>query len=222
MPVRRQRTGRPVERRRALGSCGLAVLRRLSRARQAARRAASELARTRRAAVHRRAPDVRTLIRLMLHELGGVLEGVRRDNLASASKMFGRIARIRVQLLAVWDAVDDDAGRLFGIPHSARARLRLPVGPVPVARIPARQQERGLPRRASARRAGERDCAARRRAVATTRCCGLSRRGYGIPDEYLARDFAQPYRASKQVAGARSASTTTRRRIRISTNSRNG
>jgi tryptophan 2,3-dioxygenase len=30
----------------------------------------------------------------------------------------------------------------------------------------------------------------------------LSRRGYGIPDDYLARDFSQPYRASKEVAGA--------------------
>ena len=29
-----------------------------------------------------------------------------------------------------------------------------------------------------------------------------SRRGYGIPEDYLARDFSQPYRASKQVAGA--------------------
>ena len=30
----------------------------------------------------------------------------------------------------------------------------------------------------------------------------LSRRGYGIPEDYLTRDFSEPYRASKQVAGA--------------------
>ena len=30
----------------------------------------------------------------------------------------------------------------------------------------------------------------------------LSRRGYGIPENYLARDFSEPYQASKQVAGA--------------------
>ena len=30
----------------------------------------------------------------------------------------------------------------------------------------------------------------------------VSRRGYEIPDDYLSRDFSQPYRASKQVAGA--------------------
>jgi tryptophan 2,3-dioxygenase len=30
----------------------------------------------------------------------------------------------------------------------------------------------------------------------------LSRRGYEIPQDYLARDFSQPYKASKQVAGA--------------------
>jgi tryptophan 2,3-dioxygenase len=30
----------------------------------------------------------------------------------------------------------------------------------------------------------------------------LSRRGYGIPEDHLTRDFSEPYRASKQVAGA--------------------
>jgi tryptophan 2,3-dioxygenase len=30
----------------------------------------------------------------------------------------------------------------------------------------------------------------------------LSRRGYGIPENYLTRDFKEPYVASKQVAGA--------------------
>jgi tryptophan 2,3-dioxygenase len=30
----------------------------------------------------------------------------------------------------------------------------------------------------------------------------LSRRGYGIPEDYLSRDFSQPYVPSKQVAGA--------------------
>src|SRR5258708_19915944 len=30
----------------------------------------------------------------------------------------------------------------------------------------------------------------------------LSRRGYEIPQDYLSRDFSEPYQASKQVAGA--------------------
>ena len=30
----------------------------------------------------------------------------------------------------------------------------------------------------------------------------LSRRGYGVPEDYLSRDFSLPYVASKQVAGA--------------------
>jgi len=30
----------------------------------------------------------------------------------------------------------------------------------------------------------------------------LSRRGYGIPEDYLTRDFREPYHANKQVAGA--------------------
>src|SRR5260370_1953450 len=30
----------------------------------------------------------------------------------------------------------------------------------------------------------------------------LSRRGYEIPQDYLSRDFSEPYQASKQVSGA--------------------
>jgi tryptophan 2,3-dioxygenase len=30
----------------------------------------------------------------------------------------------------------------------------------------------------------------------------LNRRGYGIPESYLTRDFSEPYQANKQVAGA--------------------
>ncbi len=30
----------------------------------------------------------------------------------------------------------------------------------------------------------------------------LSRRGYGIPEDYLSRNFSEPYQSSKQVAGA--------------------
>ena len=44
-------------------------------------------------------------IRLMLHELAGVLACVRKDDLDSSFKTFARIGRIQTQLLAVWDVV---------------------------------------------------------------------------------------------------------------------
>jgi tryptophan 2,3-dioxygenase len=41
-------------------------------------------------------------MRLMRHELAGVMNCVRRDDLDPSFKMFGRIARVQSQLLAVW------------------------------------------------------------------------------------------------------------------------
>ncbi|MBV6415700.1 MAG: Tryptophan 2,3-dioxygenase [Steroidobacteraceae bacterium] len=144
-------------------------------------------------------------IRLMLHELGGVLEGVRRDNLASASKMFGRIARIQVQLLAVWDVLStmtpadysafrNSLGRASGFQSVQYRLLEFQLGNKNEDYLAAHRRDV----QASARLRRALDAPSLYDEVLRL----LSRRGYGIPDEYLARDFAQPYRASKQVAGA--------------------
>ena len=44
-------------------------------------------------------------MRLLRHELEGVVECVRRDELDPSFKMFDRIARIQAQLLAVWEVL---------------------------------------------------------------------------------------------------------------------
>ncbi len=44
-------------------------------------------------------------MRLLRHELAAVIECVRRDELDPSFKMFGRIARIQAQLLAVWEVL---------------------------------------------------------------------------------------------------------------------
>lgn len=144
-------------------------------------------------------------IRLMLHELAGVLEGVRRDDLASASKMFGRIARIQAQLLAVWDVLStmtpadysafrNSLGRASGFQSVQYRLLEFQLGNKNADYLAAHRRDPKAT--AQLRRALEAP------SLYDEALRLLSRRGYGIPDDYLARDFAQPYRASKQVAGA--------------------
>ena len=144
-------------------------------------------------------------IRLMLHELAGVLACVKKDDLDTSFRMFGRIARIQVQLLAVWDVVAtmtpadysafrNSLGRASGFQSIQYRLLEFRLGN----------------RNADYLAVHERDPAALKtlqRALAVPSLYDealrlLSRRGYGVPEEYLVRDFSQPYRANKQVAGA--------------------
>ena len=144
-------------------------------------------------------------IRLMLHELDGVLACVRRDDLATSFKMFRRIARIQVQLLAVWDvlatmtpadysAFRNSLGRASGFQSLQYRLLEFQLGNKNADYLAAHRRDPAAMARL-------------RRALDAPSLYDealrlLSRRGYGIPDDYVARDFAEPYRANKQVAGA--------------------
>src|SRR2546430_290100 len=44
-------------------------------------------------------------MRLMLHELSGALECVRRDDLDPSFKMLARISRVQTQLISTWDVL---------------------------------------------------------------------------------------------------------------------
>src|SRR5687768_436380 len=44
-------------------------------------------------------------LRLFLHEIAGVLECVRRDDLDPSFKMLSRIGRVQTQLIATWDVL---------------------------------------------------------------------------------------------------------------------
>jgi tryptophan 2,3-dioxygenase len=144
-------------------------------------------------------------MRLFLHELAGVLECVRRDNLGPSFKMLGRISRVQTQLTAAWDvlatmtpsdysAFRNSLGHSSGFQSVQYRLLEFTIGNKNGEMI-------GVHRRDPA------SYAILERALAAPSLYDevlalLSRRGYGIPEDYLARDFSQPYRASKQVAGA--------------------
>ena len=101
-------------------------------------------------------------MKLCLHELTAAREHIRRDDLGPSFKMLcARLAHPGAAGAVLGRARDDDAGRVLHVPQSAGTRLRLPVGPVPDARVHHRQQERRHDRSAQARPGSLRGAAAR-------------------------------------------------------------
>ena len=144
-------------------------------------------------------------LRLMLHELEGVLKCVRRDDLDPSFKMFGRIAKVQAQLQAVWEvlatmtpadysAFRNALGRSSGFQSHQYRMLEFMLGNKNPDIV--KVHDRDAPAHAALLRA----LAAPSLYDEVLRL--LSRRGYGIPEALLNRDFRQPYAASKQVTGA--------------------
>jgi tryptophan 2,3-dioxygenase len=144
-------------------------------------------------------------MRLFLHELSGVLDCVRRDNLGPSFRMFERIARVQTQLTAIWDVLStmtpadysafrNVLGRSSGFQSVQYRILEFTIGnknaevinvhrsdPESFAKL---EQVLGAP------------------SLYDEVLRLLSRRGYGVPENYLSRDFREAYQSNKQVAGA--------------------
>ena len=144
-------------------------------------------------------------MRLMLHELSGALECVRRDDLDPSFKMLARISRVQTQLISTWDVLStmtpfeysafrNALGRSSGFQSFQYRMLEFLLGNKHADMIAVHQRD------PKAYEALQRALEAPSLYDEVLRL--LSRRGYGIPEDYLGRDFREPYRASKQVAGA--------------------
>jgi tryptophan 2,3-dioxygenase len=144
-------------------------------------------------------------MRLMLHELTAALECVRRDDLGPALKMLARISRTQTQLLTVWDVLStmtpfeysafrNALGRSSGFQSLQYRLLEFLFGNKNAEMVTVHQRD------AQGHAILQRALAAPSLYDEVLRL--LSRRGYGIPDDYLVRDFSEPYKASKQVAAA--------------------
>ena len=144
-------------------------------------------------------------MRLMLHELEGVLEGVRRDDLGPSFKRLTRISRVQSQLLSTWEVLStmtpfdytafrNTLGRSSGFQSHQYRMLEFLLGNKNAEMIEVHRRDRRVYEQL------ERALEAPSLYDEALRL--LSRRGYGIPEEYVTRDFREPYRPSKQVAGA--------------------
>jgi tryptophan 2,3-dioxygenase len=144
-------------------------------------------------------------MRLFLHELQGVLECVRRDDLDPSFKMLERISRVQTQLIATWDVLStmtpadysafrNALGRSSGFQSFQYRMLEFLLGNKHPEMLAAHARD------PKAHEALQRALESPSLYDEVLRL--LSRRGYGIPESHLARDWREPYAPSKQVAGA--------------------
>ena len=144
-------------------------------------------------------------MRLFLHELAGVLACVRRDDLGPSFKMLARVSYVQAQLIGIWDVLAtmtpsdystfrNALGRASGFQSVQYRLLEFTIGNKNAELAQVHQHDPHAQERL--------ERALRSPSLYDEVLALLSRRGYGIPEEYLARDFAEPYRASRQVAGA--------------------
>jgi tryptophan 2,3-dioxygenase len=144
-------------------------------------------------------------MKLCLHELNAALDHVRRDELGPVFKMLARVSRIQAQLTQSWDvlatmtpadysAFRNQLGKASGFQSYQYRMLEFILGNKKASTIVVHQRDPVI-------------YAALSRSLITPSLYDetlrlLSRRGFEIPQDYLDRDFAEPYQASKQVAAA--------------------
>jgi tryptophan 2,3-dioxygenase len=144
-------------------------------------------------------------MRLFLHELHGVLACVRKDELDPSFKMLARISRVQAQLTSTWEVLStmtpaeyslfrNALGRSSGFQSFQYRLLEFTLGNKHPEMIAVHRRD---PQAQEALRA-----ALEAPSLYDEVLRLLSRRGYGVPESHLSRDFTEPYQASKQVAGA--------------------
>jgi tryptophan 2,3-dioxygenase len=144
-------------------------------------------------------------LRLFLHELSGVMACVRKDELDPSFKMLARISRVQTQLTATWDVLAtmtpaeyslfrNALGRSSGFQSFQYRLLEFMLGNKHPEMVAVHKRD------PKAQEVLQRALEAPSLYDEVLRL--LSRRGYGIPESHLSRNFSEPYQASKQVAGA--------------------
>jgi tryptophan 2,3-dioxygenase len=144
-------------------------------------------------------------MRLFRHELSAVVECVQKDNLDPSFKMLTRIAHVQTQLTATWDVLStmtpaeysafrNALGRSSGFQSFQYRMLEFMLGNKHSSLVDVHQRDPQAQEQL-------------RRALHAPSLYDevlrlLSRRGYGIPESLLSRDFSEPYQSNKQVAGA--------------------
>jgi tryptophan 2,3-dioxygenase len=144
-------------------------------------------------------------LRLFLHELTGVIECVKKDELDPSFKMLARISRVQTQLTATWDVLStmtpaeysafrNALGRSSGFQSLQYRLLEFMLGNKHPAMVAVHRRD------PKGQEHLQRTLEAPSLYDEVLRL--LSRRGYGIPEALLSRDFTAPYEPNKQVAGA--------------------
>lgn len=140
-------------------------------------------------------------MKLCLHELEAAREAIRDERLGTAFKMMARVARIQVQMIQSWEvlatitpadysAMREKLGSSSGFQSYQYRALEFMMGNKNAALVDIPGAADML--RSELIRPSLYDEALRL----------LARRGFAISDEWLERDFTQPYAASDAVEAA--------------------
>ena len=144
-------------------------------------------------------------MKLCLHELTAAREHIRRDDLGPSFKMLGRVSRIQAQLTQSWDVLAtmtpaeystfrNQLGRASGFQSVQYRMLEFIIGNKNADTIQVHKRDPDIYE--------ELERALQSPSIYDEALRLLSRRGFEIPQEYLDRDWSQPYQPSKQVAAA--------------------
>jgi tryptophan 2,3-dioxygenase len=144
-------------------------------------------------------------MKLCLHELTAALDHIRRDDLGPSFKMLARVSRIQAQLVQSWDVLAtmtpaeysmfrNQLGRASGFQSYQYRMLEFIIGNKNADMIAVHKRDPEV------YEALERILYSPSIYDEALRL--LSRRGFEIPEDYLDRDWSQPYQPSKQVAAA--------------------
>ena len=144
-------------------------------------------------------------MKLCLHELTAARDHIRRDDLGPSFKMLARVSRIQAQLVQSWDVLAtmtpaeysmfrNELGRASGFQSVQYRMLEFVIGNKNAEMIQVHRRD------AAGFEALER--ALHTPSIYDESLRLLSRRGFEIPEDYLDRDWSQPYQPSKQVAAA--------------------
>lgn len=144
-------------------------------------------------------------MKLCIHELSAAIKSIQRDELGSVFKMLSRVARIQIQLTQSWDvlatmtpmeysAFRNSLGKASGFQSYQYRLLEFLIGNKNAAMIEVHRRD--------AERFAILERALHTPSLYDESLRLLSRRGFGVPADYLDRDWSKPYQASKQVAAA--------------------
>ena len=144
-------------------------------------------------------------MKLSIHELNAAIQYIQRDNLGPVLKNLARVSRIQTQLTQSWDilatmtpmdytAFRNSLGKASGFQSYQYRRLEFTIGNKNPSMIEVYRRD------AETYALLQRVLNSPSLYDETLRL--LSRRGFGVPPEYLDRDWSQPYQANKQVAAA--------------------
>jgi tryptophan 2,3-dioxygenase len=144
-------------------------------------------------------------MKLTLTELTLVIEHLRRDEVLPALRRLTRIGHVQSQMTDVWDVLStmtpadysnfrNELGRSSGFQSWQYRLLEFTIGNKNRALIAVHRADHDAYARLEA---------ALKAPSLYDECLQLlSRRGFGIPEDVLVRDFSQPYAPSKAVAAA--------------------